>query len=148
MADQSYSKHIYINADKNRVFDVITKQIDKWWTESSNKINKVGDKLVVQFENDSFWEMVVVDYSPGISTEWKVINANHNLESLSKKDEWKNTSVKWEISEEVKGSKLSINHKGLIPKLECYDICVSGWDYFLESLKKYIESGLGTPNKK
>ncbi len=145
MQNHSYSNQLYIRANPKLVFNAITKEIDKWWTEQSNKINKVGDKLFVQFEKETSWEMDIVEYSHNFSTEWKVINANHDLEKLSRKDEWKNTTIKWKIEENEEGSKVSIIHEGLVPNLECFSICMNGWDYFLESLKKYLETGKGTP---
>ena len=148
MSNRSYSNYIVTNADPELVFNAITKEINKWWTEKSNKINNVGDKLAVQFEDLTSWEMDVINFSPNHSLEWYVTNANHDLENLSRKDEWEKTTIKWKIEENVKGSKVLIIHDGLVPSLECYSICHNGWDYFLKSLKNYLETGKGSPYKK
>ena len=148
MSNQSYSNHIVINADPELVFNAITKEINKWWTELSNKINNVGDKLTVQFEDLTSWEMDVISFSPNHLLEWYVTNANHNLESLSRKDEWKKTNIKWIIEENINGSKVFIIHEGLVPSFECYTICHAGWDHFLKSLRNYLENGKGSPYKK
>jgi uncharacterized protein YndB with AHSA1/START domain len=148
MLKRSYSNQISINVKPELVFKAITKEIDKWWTELSNKINKVGDQLIVHFEDSTFWKIDVIEFIPNSSIEWYVESANHNLENLSRKDEWEMTRIKWEINENENGSTLTLIHDGLIPNLECYNICKAGWNYFLGSLKDYLESGKGRPYKK
>lgn len=39
---------------------------------------------------------------------------------------------------------LQFRHLGLRPQLECYDQCSAGWDQYLPSLRRYIESGLSS----
>ena len=34
---------------------------------------------------------------------------------------------------------------GLTPRVECYELCSRGWNYFLASLKCYAEAGQGSP---
>lgn len=148
MSKRSYSKEFYVSAKPELVFNAITKEINKWWTESSNNTSQLGDKLTVQFENKTSWIMKVVEFLPNHSLVWNVTNANHDLESISRKDEWKGTTIRWEIEENKKGSKIIFLHIGLIPGLECYEICEKGWNYFLGSLKNYLNSGKGSPYKK
>jgi hypothetical protein len=148
MVKQSYSNQILIYVNPKFVFNALTKEIDKWWTEFSNKINTIGDQLNVKFEDSTSWKMDVVEFTPNQSLEWYVTSAYHNLENLSKKDEWEKTTIKWKIEESNKGSRVSITHEGLNPNLECFTICSDGWNYFLKSLKNYLETGKGTPYKK
>ena len=65
--------------------------------------------------------------------------------NYSKKDEWKGTEIKWKIAKSKTGSNVTLIHQGLIPELECYEICQAGWNYFLGSLKNYLEYGEGYP---
>ena len=147
MSGQSYSEEILIDAESESVYRAITKEIDKWWTELSNQALQVGDQLSVRFEKKTSWVMTVSEALPNRSLVWKVDEANHDLEDLSKKDEWKGTSIKWEMEEFETGTKVNLTHQGLVPALECYDICEAGWGYFLGSLKKYLETGEGYPYK-
>jgi len=73
------------------VYNAITKNIDKWWTELSNQALQVGDQLIVRFEKTTSWVMTVSEASPNRSLVWKVAEANHDLEDISTKDEWKDT---------------------------------------------------------
>ena len=147
MSGRSYSTEILISAKPESVFNAITKDIDKWWTELSNLAIQVGDQLIVRFEKTTSWVMTVFEAFPNRCLVWKVAEANHDLEGITKKDEWKGTTIKWEIVENETGSKVTLTHEGLVPALECYEICEAGWGYFLGSLKNYLEIGKGYPYK-
>ena len=147
MSGKSYSAEILISVKPESVYKAITKSIDKWWTELSNQAVQVGDQLSVRFEKTTSWVMTVSEAIPNLSLIWRVVEANHDLEDLSKRDEWKDTTIKWKIAENEKGSKVTLTHQGLIPELECYKICHAGWSYFLGSLKSYLETGRGYPYK-
>ena len=147
MSGQSYSTEILISAKSESVYKAITREIDKWWTDLSNQALQVGDQLAVRFEKTTSWVMTVSEAFPNRSLVWKVVEANHDLEDITRKDEWKGTTIKWEIVENETGSKVTLTHEGLLPALECYEICEAGWGYFLGSLKKYLETGRGYPYK-
>jgi hypothetical protein len=89
--------------------------------------------------------MTVIEASPCRSLAWKVAEANHDVVGLKKRDEWKGTTIKWQIAENEMGSKVTITHQGLVPALECYEMCEAGWDFFLGSLKSFLETGRGYP---
>ena len=147
MPERSYSTEILVSVKAESVYDAITKNIDKWWTEFSNQARYIGDQLIVRFEETTSWVMTVSDALPNRTLVWKVVEANHDLENLAKKDEWKGTTIRWEIIENEADSKLTLIHEGLVPTLECYEICETGWQYFLGSLKNYLETGIGYPFK-
>jgi len=147
MSGRSYSTEILVSVKPESVYNAITKDIDKWWTELSNQALQVGDQLIVRFEKTTSWVMTVSEAFPNRSLVWKVAEANHDLEGITKKDEWKGTTIKWEIVENETGSKVTLTHEGLVPALECYEICEAGWGYFLGSLKNYLETGRGYPYK-
>ena len=147
MSGRSYSTEILISAEPESVYNAITKDIDKWWTELSNQALQVGDQLTVRFEKTTSWVMTVSEAFPNRSLIWKVSEANHDLEGITTKDEWKGTTIKWKIVGNETGSKVTFTHEGLVPALECYEICEAGWGYFLGSLKNYLETGNGYPYK-
>lgn len=146
--EKSYSKVFSVNVSPELVYKAITEQVDKWWTELSNKATKVGDKLLVQFEENTSWGITVSQVVLNQFLAWKVVEANHGLEILSTFDEWVGTEIEWEIKETEKGSKVIFKHNGLVPSLECYEVCENGWNYFLESLKEFLQTGEGKPFKK
>ena len=145
MSEPGYSTEILIAAKPEAVYQAITKKVDKWWTELSNRAEQVGDQLAVRFEKTTTWVMTVIEASPSRSLAWKVAEANHDVEGQTKRDEWKGTTIKWQIAGNDMGSKVTLAHQGLVPALECYEMCEAGWDYFLGSLKSFLETGQGYP---
>ena len=147
MSGRSYSTKILVSAEPESVYNAITNDIDKWWTELSNQARQVGDLLIVRFEKTTSWGLTISEAFPNRSLVWKVAQANHDLEGITAKDEWKGTTIKWKIAGNEKRSTVTFTHKGLVPALQCYEICETGWDYFLGSLKSYLETGKGWPYK-
>jgi uncharacterized protein YndB with AHSA1/START domain len=142
----NYKKTININASEEKVYEAITTGINKWWTVHSNIADKLNDKLTVRFGETTVKEMLITELIINKKVTWKVTKAFIDIKELSKKDEWVETEIKWEITPTKKGSEIYFEHKGLTPKFECYNACESGWNYFLESLKKHIETGKGNPH--
>ena len=147
MSNISYSKEILVSANPEAVYNAITKQIDKWWTTSSTEALEVGDILTVRFGETTFKIMSVINAIPNQILEWNIKEANIDHEDFSKKDEWVGTEIKWEIEKTTEGSKIIFTHEGLVPTFECYDACQGGWNYFLGSLKDFLNTGKGTPHE-
>ena len=148
MSEQSYSKKITVTADVEFVYKAITKEIDKWWTINSNDAVNVGDILTVKFGEPYFMSMQVEDSIPNKLLVWKVVSANMFVEGSGiNNDEWVGTKIHWKLSGAERGSDISLYHEGLIPSFDCYDICKDGWDYFLGSLKAFLDTGTGSPHK-
>jgi len=40
---------------------------------------------------------------------------------------------------------LEFVHHGLTPELDCIEMCTRGWDFFIPSLRAYVEVGQGNP---
>lgn len=59
--------------------------------------------------------------------------------------EWDQTSMIFQWEETPKGVNLDFCHRGLTPQLQCFTDCREGWNYFLESLQLFLETGKGTP---
>ncbi len=147
MTEQSYSKKLSVSANVESVYKAITKEIDKWWTVHSNEAINVGDILTVEFGEPYFMSMEVEDSIPNKLLVWHVVAANmFTGESGINNDEWIGTKIQWEISRAERGSDISLFHEGLVPSFECYDICKNGWDFFLGSLKDFLDTGIGSPH--
>jgi len=147
MSEQSYSKELSVAASAASVFKAITKEVNKWWTMDSNEAIDIGDILTVRFGEPHFMSMEVENNIPNKLLVWKVVGANMFIEGGgTKNDEWVGTKIEWKISETESGSKVSLFHEGLVPSFECYDTCKNGWDYFLGSLKEYLNTGSGNPH--
>ena len=58
---------------------------------------------------------------------------------------WAGTSVIWQLEPIHNGTRLLFTHDGFVKKDEAYEQTRGNWDYFLDSLKSYLETGKGTP---
>ncbi len=146
MSKTDYSKQLQVNVSPNSVFEAITAEIDKWWTIHSNIANKLSSKLCVRFGETTVKEILVTEIDKNKKLTWKVTKAFIDIEELTKKDEWVGTEIKWEIISTQQGSRINFIHEGLTPEFQCYNACEGGWNYFLESLKNYLEKGKGNPH--
>jgi hypothetical protein len=72
---------------------------------------------------------------------------HHAPDALSKTDEWVGTSIDFHLHANENGStNLHFEHRGLVPSLECFEICDRGWTHFLgTSLRGLVETGVGQP---
>jgi uncharacterized protein YndB with AHSA1/START domain len=148
MAEKSYSKEFTVSVNAEAVYKATTREIDKWWTVESNEASYIGDLLTVRFGEQYFMSMEVVEAIPNKLLVWKVVGANMYIEGGgTKNDEWVGTKIQWKIRETKNESEVTLFHEGLVPSFECYDTCQSGWDYFLGSLKDFLETGKGNPHK-
>ncbi|MCW5518144.1 SRPBCC family protein [Muriicola sp. Z0-33] len=142
-----YQTSFLTSNDRRNSFDAITKGIDKWWGKVDNSVGKLGDEFSIFFGNTE-WRFKITQYLPYEKVKWKCIKANHVHDGLQNiQEEWLHTEVEWDIKQAEEKTKITITHNGLNNQLNCYEVCKSGWDYFLlSSLKDYLEMGKGTPH--
>jgi hypothetical protein len=142
-----YTREIYVSSSPATAYQALTTGFDKWWTTGCNPIAETGDKITFCF-GDSYWLMRASSLVPDHSVELECIEAHHVHEGLSSSilDEWQGTRLKWKIEKHGEKTKIVLVHDGLVPSLECYEVCEQGWDYyFASSLKQYLDTGVGTP---
>ena len=147
---QNYQCHMSYQKPAEDVFKALTseKGLKGWWTtDCSVEPLKIGAKNTFRF-GPTFTVMKVTEVIPNKKVIWECINHNHINPDLKKTDEWIGTKLIFQLEENKKdtGTLLHFTQEGLIPLLECFSICENRWDYFLkESLKSYVETGLGGP---
>jgi hypothetical protein len=58
------------------------------------------------------------------------------------------TEVAFEISKKENTTQIDFTHIGLVPEIECYDVCEEGWNtHITVSLARFINEGKGMPKK-
>jgi len=143
----SYAREIVVSATPGAAYRALTTGFDKWWTTGCNPISKAGDRITFQF-GATRWVMRANRLMPDQFVELECIEANHVHEGLPSSilDEWEGTRLIWQIQKQGDKTRIAFVHDGLVPSLECYEVCEQGWDYFfVSSLKQYLESGKGSP---
>lgn len=146
MNTNEYTRRIVVSSSPNDAYKALTSGFDKWWTLDSDSISTAGDTITFKFDT-TYWVMRANTVSPNY-IELECIEAHHIHDGLplSILEEWKGTKLKWEIDEQDGSTIVSLTHEGLVPSLDCFEICKEGWDYFfVTSLKKYLDEGKGSP---
>lgn len=145
---KDYTKKFKVNSSPEKVHKAILEEVDKWWTTSSNKTQRVGDKLLAAFNKEAslFMKMEVHKIIPNESIHWLVLDDNLSLTGEIPKGEWIDTIIKWDFEKSKEETIIYFEHKGLNKELICYDVCENGWNHFLFSFEQYLNTGIGNPD--
>jgi hypothetical protein len=147
METKDYSATIVVDKKTNEVFKSIN-SVSKWWVEDlEGSSENLDDVFKIHFSGGNFVTHKIVEFVPGKKVVWQVTDCY--LEWLTDKTEWTDTKMSFEISADDNKTKINFTHIGLVPEIECYDMCVKGWDQYIKgSLFKLITEGAGQPQKK
>ena len=141
MKNQDYQKSFSSGVTAKEAFEYVTKVAD-WWTSSfkGSAIN-LNDEFNVTFGKTTV-DFKVIKSVPYKKLVWQVTDCY--LDWLKNKTDWKGTSIVWNITEKNNIATIEMTHKGLVPGIECYKDCESGWNQFVgESLPSLITNGKG-----
>jgi len=148
MENKNYHRTITVNASAEEAMKKIG-QINLWWRKDfSGTAAKLNDKFTVPFGElngeTSFVDFSISEVEPDKKVVWKVTDCN--LPWFKDKEEWNNTEVVFNLSEENGKTTIYFTHIGLVPGVECYEACEKGWDgHITKDLKKFISEGKGIP---
>ena len=137
----------FVNQSANEVFNAVT-NIEKWWTENvKGNAQKLNDEFTVQFEDIHFSKQQLVEVVPAKKIVWLVTESKLNW--LNNKQEWTDTRIVFEMTDQGNGTQFQFTHIGVAPGVECYNGCSSAWNQYVgSSLFKLITTGKGQPEKK
>ena len=147
MEKKDYNATIVVSQPANEVFKSIN-SVSKWWTENiEGDTENLNGVFTIHFSEESFVTHQLIEVVPDKIVVWLVTDCF--LPWFNDKTEWTNTKMSFEISTADNQTQLSFTHIGLVPEVECYDMCIKGWDqYVKDSLLKLITEGEGLPQKK
>jgi hypothetical protein len=143
MQKKNFHKTITVNTSAREAMKKIS-EINLWWRKDFSDIaEKLNDKFTVPFGEPSFVDFVISEFVLNKKVVWKVTDCY--LPWFQDKKEWNNTEVVFELSEEDGKTKIDFTHIGLVPQIECYDVCEKGWNGHIHTLEKFINEGKGLP---
>lgn len=150
MTNQNYTRSLETSATPKMAYTALTRDIDKWWTESDGMFQEKGDTATFTFPpKQTYWTFEAIELTPNLRIVLKCVDAHHIHDGLGTtiKQEWDGTTILWSIEPTKTGCKITMVHEGLEPQLLCYDVCEAGWDYFFQSgLSALLNTGKGTPH--
>lgn len=140
---KNFHRTITVNASAKEAMKKIS-QVNCWWKKDfSGSAEKLNDIFTVPFGEPSFVDFKVSEFVPSKKMVWKVIDCY--LPWFQNKKEWNNTEVVFQLSEENNKTKINFTHIGLVPEVECYNVCEKGWNSHINNLKQFINEGKALP---
>lgn len=142
---ESYQNSLEINAPVATIYAALStiEGLTSWWT---TRVESEGRRLTFYFDLGMYAVMQVEKMIPNELVAWRCSEQNFKTPGTDITNEWVGTVVWFRLSKISETAiKLEFMHEGLVPKLFCYKDCENGWNFYLESLKKYAETGKGTP---
>jgi uncharacterized protein YndB with AHSA1/START domain len=140
MHEQDYEASLELECTPQAAFEALTtvEGLAGWWTSVTGD-GSPGGELQFQFGQGAPLVMHVDAADSGSRVQWTCLR-------YDPLPDWVGTSISFELTPDGSGGcALAFRHRGLTPKLECFDGCKSGWDHFLPSLERYAETGTGHP---
>ncbi len=132
-------KELTIAASPQSTFDALTKpdEIVRWWSDEAQVEPEVGSLGEFRFKPPA----------GVLRFEVAELNANEKVHWISRQGppRWTGTSVTWQLTPTQDRTKLVFTHEGFAQVDEVYEQTRRNWEYFLNSLKSYLETGKGTP---
>jgi hypothetical protein len=135
---EDYTAHVRFTGGTAEVAAALTtiEGLSGWWTEVSGS-GEQGGELAFTFGDAVPLRMRVDVVRPDL-VQWTCLGY--------KMPDWTGTVLHFELADAAGGGcELAFRHEGLTPKLECFDDCRNGWNYFIPSLQSWVDSGDGTP---
>jgi hypothetical protein len=144
MENKNYHKTIMVDASPEEAMKKIS-QVNLWWKKDfKGSAEKLNDTFTIPFTEPSFVDFIVSELIPDKKMVWKVTDCY--LPWFRDKKEWNNTEVVFQLSKESEKTKIDFMHIGLVPEIECYDVCEKGWNGHINTLDQLINKGKGLPN--
>lgn len=144
----NYIKQLCIDASPRELYEALTTQkgLEGWFTKKAEIYPQTGGIATFHFGSKNYFVMKITKLQPEQEVIWKCVEQYSKVLGTNKTDEWVGTSVRFEITEnEDKSTKLTFIHNGLTPRLHSFRKSQKEWNYYLISLKNYLETGKGRP---
>ncbi len=123
--NQDYSITLTVDQTPEKVFNAINNVRGWWLGDNEGSTNKVNDEFIHQYENDHYCKIRVTELIPGQRIVWHVVE---NRFSFTKdQSEWTGTDIVFDIAKNGSTTDVHFTHRGLVPKLECYNLCSDAW---------------------
>src|SRR5215472_14679030 len=135
-----YQTTIRVNASPDSLFDALTTVtgLAAWWNPASGSGDTGGELRLIMNAPEPL--VIHVDEATRpTSVRWTVTDCPFLPDWIGTRPTFTITPVDGDTSE------LHFHHQGLSEELECIDMCTRSLDFYMTSLRDYLEGGCGNP---
>jgi uncharacterized protein YndB with AHSA1/START domain len=129
-----------VAAEPDRVFTAVTTEdgLSSWWTAKvSAPPVEVGSVIEFTFVPDVFNPRMRVDeLAEPTTVVWSCVGGH---------EPWADARIRFDIRDHEGGTRLKFRQEYTSGDEESFGIYSFNWAYYLESLRKYCETGTGAP---
>lgn len=144
---KDFTTTIHLSQSAEEVFKAVANPRGWWSEEITGGTSQLNDVFNYHFEDLHRCRIKLIEVIPNQVMVWHVLENHFKFNEAD--TEWKDTKIIFEISKAGDKTQLKMTHAGLVPGMECFEICRGAWTtYIQKSLKALIETGKGTPNAK
>jgi len=147
MTTKDFTTTIQVDQSPKEVFDAVN-NVRGWWTDNlEGNSQKLNDEFTVRFfDGVHVSTQKLVEVIPNKKVVWLVTKSKLNF--TKDPEEWTNTKIIFEISEQGNKTQLRLTHQGLVPAIECFGACSNAWSEYIHSIFLLITTGKGQPTLK
>lgn len=143
MIKNDYHNNISVNVSAEKAFHAINRVTDWWAQNVIGETEKLNENFKV-IMGKTFVDFKITEMVPNKKVVWLVTDCY--LDWINDKNEWKGTSLVFDITSKDNKTRIDVTHVGLVPEAECYNDCKKGWDFYIQdSLYQYLTKGEGKP---
>ncbi len=124
--------------DTTKIFEAVNSVpgIKGWWTTGTRFKDGVYEFAFTETDKEQFKIIETIENSV---VKWEAVKGHK---------EWQGTKVEFRILPKTDGTTdLSFRHYNWKEQSDFYGVCNYHWGLYLRSLKKYIETGTGSPHQ-
>ncbi len=142
MENKDFTTTILVNQSPAEVYNAINNVRGWWQGEIVGSTTNLNDEFTYKMKEFHCTKQTIIQMIPHKKVVWLVTESSINF--VANKNEWLNTTIHFDITQEKNQTKLSFTHQGLAPILECYGGCSGGWQKLInQSLQSLITMGKG-----
>ena len=136
-AGGDFTTSFTVDRSPEEVFAAINDVRGWWGGEIQGEADRIGDEFSYRYKGLHFSRQKVTELVAGKKVVWRVVEAA--LTFTRNQAEWKGTDIVFDISPKGGRTEVRFTHVGLVPALQCFADCSSGWlSYINGSLMHFI----------